>query len=1153
MQIGAFVLERRLGRGGMAEVFSGRHEGQGVDVAVKLMRVSDHAHGAALTTAFRREAERLAALDHPCIVTVLDAGSLPARLAVEGASFDAGTPYFVMERATRSLDSIGRPLPWPDVVEVAHAVLDALAHAHARGFVHRDLKPGNILVHEGPLARSPIQLGDFGIAHALDSLAGDALRDGLIGTPGFMAPEQILGAFRDLGPWTDLYALGVTLHVLLTGRSPFPARTPQDLLVAQLATTTLPPLPASVEAPDALRELLFALTHVDPGRRLRRAADAAHMLLGAGPRSSSSWRVHGGDVASEPTLAAFVDTSALARASTVLDARSSDARISVAPPISRVEDMPPTWGTPAPATPRLALIGAGLSLYGVRAIPLAGRRAERDQLWAALAATVHDGRASLVHVRGTSGVGKTRLAQWLGYRAHELGIADVLVARHGPERGALDGLRPAFVRHLGCIDLDEGELAERLRTRLGLEDPFDLAAVVRYLAPAARPGVPIRPSQSATDAGSDLHALRTLLRLESVRRPMIVVVDDVQWADEAAAALAGLVEEPMPVLFVTTEQEGAPSASRGALAAVAEGLSASAGRLVQLGPLTEEEHLMLVEELLRLEPSLARRIALRTAGSPLFAVALVGDWVRRGTLVVGPQGFELAQGARFDLPDDLHAVWLERGAGLIGRESPERDALLEIAAMLGVRVSLDEWIRAADLAGHRGANVETFAGELVREGLMVRETESRGVLRFVHGLLRESLLRRARERGREDALARAVGRLFEDAAGRESAGAAERLGRHYVAHPSLGDAHPWLLRAASERRTACEYAGALALLDEASALSPESEVDPRSAPASLLRSWTLRLRGDLPGALAAAERVLAQLDRPELAPFAAEARLRRADVDVRVGRVDRACEDLELSRTEFAARGDWQGFGVATWVRAWIDVFRGALADPVEALAALRTRLEQPSAPPPGATHVLWALGYAQLCRGDLDDAAVSYAAAEEAATRFHNRLAIAHVRAGKAQIARLQGHAEEARALAEASLDMFRLLGASEAHFAELALGLALADLGRFVEAIAILEASAENLRKTARSGFAARTALFAALVRIRAGDEATAMTIVDPCREALAQVGVHEALLARESLVAHGCARDASLRASLTACAKAQLDTPFFAGHLPASLRPR
>ncbi|MGZ3424166.1 MAG: protein kinase domain-containing protein, partial [Polyangiales bacterium] len=1058
MQIGAFVVERRLGRGGMAEVFSGRHEGQGVEVAVKLMRVSDHEHAAALTTAFRREAERLAALDHPCIVTVLDAGSLPAPLVVDGAQFDAGTPYFVMERATRSLDATGRPLHWTEVVEVAHAVLDALAHAHARGFVHRDLKPGNILVHEEPLARSPIQLGDFGIAHALDNLAGDALRDGLVGTPGFMAPEQIRGAFRDLGPWTDLYALGVTLHVLLTGRSPFAARTPQELLVAQLATNTLPALPTSVEAPNALRELLFALTHVDPGRRLRRAADAARLLLGVGPRSSSAWRDRGGDIAIEPTLAALAGASFLARASTVLDVPRPSSAPSTSSSEPRIEEIPQTWRTPAPATPRLALIGAGLSLYGVRAIPLAGRKTERDVLWAALGATVRERRASLVHVRGTSGVGKTRLAQWLGYRAHELGVADVLVARHGPERGPLDGLRPAFVRHLGCIDLDESELGERLRARLGLDDPFDLAALVRYLAPAARPGV-----KAVSDAGSDLHALRLLLRIESSRRPLIVIVDDVQWADEAAAALGALLEEPMPVLFVVTEQQGAPSASSGALAAVA----ASGGRLVQLGPLTEEEHLNLVEELLRLEPSLARRIALRTAGSPLFAVALVGDWVRRGTLVVGPHGFELAQGARFDLPDDLHAVWLERGANVLGSEDPERDALLEIAAMLGVRVSLEEWTRAANLAGQGGANVEAMAGELVREGLLVRETETPVVLRFVHGLLRESLLRRARERGREGALASAVGRLLEDEARRDTAGAAERLARHYVAHPSLGDAHPWLLRAASERRTACEYAGALALLDEASALSPESVIDPRTAPASLLRSWTLRLRGDLPGALAAAEKVLAELDRPELAPFAAEAHLRRADVDVRVGRVDRACEDLELSRSGFAARGDWQGFGVATWVRAWIELFRGELAEPVDALAALRTRLEQPGAPPPGATHVLWALGYTQLARGDLDDAAATYAAAEETATRFHNRLGVAHVRAGKAQIARLRGRAEEARELAEASLELFRLLGASEAHFGELALGLALADLGRFAEAITVLDASADHLARTARSGF--------------------------------------------------------------------------------------
>jgi len=273
---------------------------------------------------------------------------------------------------------------------------------------------------------------------------------------------------------------------------------------------------------------------------------------------------------------------------------------------------------------------------------------------------------------------------------------------------------------------------------------------------------------------------------------------------------------------------------------------------------------------------------------------------------------------------------------------------------------------------------------------------------------------------------------------------------------------------------------------------------------------------------------------------------------VRIGRVDRACEDLEVARAGFAAVGDVQGFGVATWVRAWIDVFRGELVGPVEALEVLRERLDRPAAPPPGATHVLWALAYAFLARGDLLDAERTYEAAEVTATRFHNRLAVAHIRAGQAQLARLRGDHLRAHELAEVSLEVFRLLGASETHFGELALGLSLADLGRFDDALHVLESSAEELRITGRSGFAARTSLFAALVRVRAGDERGAAPALASSRVVVEEVGLREALLAREALVARSCARDTTLVDALERCAATQLATAFFQGALPESLGP-
>jgi serine/threonine protein kinase len=268
--IGRYRIERLIGGGGWGLVYAARHEILGKPVAIKVLRpdlVGDPAHG----QRFLREARIAATLHHENIVDITDFG-------------DDGSPYLVMELLRgRTLTSVVREqgmLPWPRIVGILVQLARALACAHGQGVVHRDLKPGNIMLDDAS-GVDRIKLCDFGLSR----LSGDdriTTTGCFVGTPAYMAPEQILGTESDARG--DLYALGVTGFELLTGSLPYVASNPVALvaeIIGEHRACLRDRIPKDV--PDGLVAVIERCLAVEPGARPQSALEIEAALLAIAP------------------------------------------------------------------------------------------------------------------------------------------------------------------------------------------------------------------------------------------------------------------------------------------------------------------------------------------------------------------------------------------------------------------------------------------------------------------------------------------------------------------------------------------------------------------------------------------------------------------------------------------------------------------------------------------------------------------------------------------------------------------------------------------------------------------------------------------------------------------------------------------------------
>jgi serine/threonine protein kinase/HD-like signal output (HDOD) protein len=271
-RVGNFVLSSVLGQGGMGEVFLAVHPALGRQVAVKFLSRMLAAMPE-MSARFLEEARSAASFSHPNIVDILDFGELE------------GQPYYVMEHLQGSdlsrLLANGERFSPPSVGEHLSQIGSALDVAHARGIVHRDLKPANVFVRDAsPLS---IKLLDFGIAKVMDSRAGAALTQSgqVMGTPSHMAPEQAMGAIRDICPQTDLYSLGVILYEMLTGRPPFAHDSPVVVMMMHIRDPFPPVRQIAPEVPEAVARVVEWCLAKSPAKRPQTARELVQSFVGA--------------------------------------------------------------------------------------------------------------------------------------------------------------------------------------------------------------------------------------------------------------------------------------------------------------------------------------------------------------------------------------------------------------------------------------------------------------------------------------------------------------------------------------------------------------------------------------------------------------------------------------------------------------------------------------------------------------------------------------------------------------------------------------------------------------------------------------------------------------------------------------------------------
>jgi eukaryotic-like serine/threonine-protein kinase len=258
-----YEVQGRIGVGGMAEVWRGYDRTLNRTVAIKTL-LPQFARDASFVDRFRREAQAAARLNHPGIVSVYDSGT------------DGETPYIVMQfiegRTLADYLASGKTIPPMKATQVAKEIAEALAAAHAEGVIHRDIKPANVMVTRD----GKVLVMDFGIARLISGPETAPQTSAVLGTASYLSPEQAQGHSVDAR--SDIYALGVVLYEMLTGRPPFTGDSPMAIAYKQVNATPEAPSSVNPEVPPELDAVVMRALSKNPANRYQTGKEFADDL-----------------------------------------------------------------------------------------------------------------------------------------------------------------------------------------------------------------------------------------------------------------------------------------------------------------------------------------------------------------------------------------------------------------------------------------------------------------------------------------------------------------------------------------------------------------------------------------------------------------------------------------------------------------------------------------------------------------------------------------------------------------------------------------------------------------------------------------------------------------------------------------------------------